>query len=542
MRQFLPFIVLVCLLSCRENRHVAAIFDRAESSMSTAPDSALALMQGIDGQFLSMRSLRARHALLLTIAQDKCYIDVKDDSIIKIAYDYYKHHGSKKDCLLAIYYLGVIRQNSKDNINAALAFREAEPLAEDLEDFRQLSLIEQHLSRIFAFNNDHIRALEYAEKAVRAAELSGESLMADYCRSDIATQLLSEYRYEEAESVLQQILDSNDEDSELFSYAAKRMAQCLLFQNNPDIVNAKYYYFDVQKKNKTPLNSHDYGILALICEKESNTKRADEYLQIARTMIRSSADSAFFYNDCRNVYDERGDWEKAHKAKTESVKIQDRITIDMLGQSLSHSMEKYFETQWEVEEEHSRSRLYLFLFIGSVVFVSFAVLLLFIRKRNQRIMEDMARIQDVSSDLVDTLIADKVRSLQHLSETFFSWEDDAIVKRENKKGKQSKDEIISSFRTQLNQLRNDHSIITTLEQSLDLTDNGIMKKAREHLKNEKEIDYSVLILLFSGFSIKSISYLLRMSEASLRMRKTRFRQQFDSMSEPLRSLFLVKMG
>ncbi|MBO6082328.1 MAG: hypothetical protein J6P46_04810 [Bacteroidales bacterium] len=156
-------------------------------------------------------------------------------------------------------------------------------------------------------------------------------------------------------------------------------------------------------------------------------------------------------------------------------------------------------------------------------------------------MDDMASIQDISSDLVDTLIADKVRSLQHLSESFFSWEDNAIVKRENKQGKQSKDELISSFRTQLNQLRNDHSIISTLEQSLDLTDDGIMKKARQHLKNEKEIDFSVLTLLFSGFSIKSISFLLRMSESSLRMRKTRFKQQFETMSEPLRSLFLDKM-
>ena len=157
-------------------------------------------------------------------------------------------------------------------------------------------------------------------------------------------------------------------------------------------------------------------------------------------------------------------------------------------------------------------------------------------------MDDMVRTQDVSSDLVDTLIADKIKSLQQLSESYFSWDENAIVKREHKEGKQSKDEIISSFRTQLGDLRNDHSFITALEQSLDLANNGIMEKARRHLKNEKEIDFSVLTLLFSGFSIKSISYLLRMSEASLRMRKTRFKQQFEIMPEPLRSLFLDKIG
>ena len=132
--------------------------------------------------------------------------------------------------------------------------------------------------------------------------------------------------------------------------------------------------------------------------------------------------------------------------------------------------------------------------------------------------------------------------IQAKGKSYFSWDENAIVKREHKEGKQSKDEIISSFRTQLGDLRNDHSFITALEQSLDLANNGIMEKARRHLKNEKEIDFSVLTLLLSGFSIKSISYLLRMSEASLRMRKTRFKQQFEIMPEPLRSLFLDKIG
>ena len=542
MNRCFSLLSILLIVSCSGNRQFRAILNQAESCMSASPDSSLALVNGIDGESLPTRRLRARHALLKTMAQDKCYIDVAEDSTIQVAYDYYRNHGEKRDRLLATYYLGVIRQNANDYIPAALAFREAEPMAEDVEDYRQLSLIAQHLSRIFALNYDHVRALEYAEKALDAAEMAGESLMADYCRFDVAAQLFSAYRYEEAELVLKQILDSNDEHSELYSFAARKMAQCLLYRKTPDVVNAKNYYLIAEKKSKAPFNSHDYGVLALISEKESESNKADGYLQNAKNMLLSSADSAVFYNDCRNVYDEREDWEKAHRAKTESVKIQDRITIDMLGQSLTHSMEDYYEMKWKIEEERFHTRLYLFLLIVTLVFVLSILLLSLSRKRNQQIMDDMVRTQDVSSDLVDTLIADKIKSLQRLSESYFSWDENAIVKREHKEGKQSKDEIISSFRTQLGDLRNDHSFITALEQSLDLANNGIMEKARRHLKNEKEIDFSVLTLLFSGFSIKSISYLLRMSEASLRMRKTRFKQQFEIMPEPLRSLFLDKIG
>lgn len=541
MQRYIFILYLFLMVSCSGYRQYRTNLDLAESYMSTAPDSALAYVCKIEGESLPTRSLRARHALLLTMAQDKCYIDVLEDSTICVAYGYYQRHGNMKYRLLSTYYLGVIRQNAKEYLPAVIAFREAEPLAEVLNDYRQLSLIEQHLSSIFAMNYDHVRALEYAENALDAAEKAGERLMADYCRYDIAFELLSELRYEEAEPYLAQILGSNDENSALYSSASKKMAKVHIFGKNPDYVKAKQCFTEVEKKGGSFFNPSDYGLLALISQEENDPDKADSYLHMAESMLRSSTDSVVFYNDCRNVYDLRGDWEKAHWAKTESSKISDRIIIETLEQSVTHAIENHYEREWEIERERSRSRLYLIVLLGTVLLIALLSMYFFLRKKNQRTMDDLARVQDVSSDLLDTLIADKIKSLQRLSESYFSWDDNAIAKREHKEGKQSKDEIITTFRTQLGELRKDHSFITALEQSLNLSDNGIMEKARQLLSNEKELDFSVLTLLFSGFSIKSISYLLRMSEASLRMRKTRFKQQFELMPEPNRSLFLEKL-
>jgi len=540
-------LILLCLLalplvSCVRERALTREMDRVETYVNEQPDSALALIREMDGQSLPTRGLQARHALLLTMAQDKCYIDVAEDSTILVAFNYFRNHGNKRERLLSTYYLGVIEQNAGKTIDAALAFRDAEPMAQELEDYRQLCLIQRHLSHIFESNYDYVRALDYAEKALEAAEKAGERLMADYCRYDKAVALLSQFRYEEAESNLAQIINSNDEGSVLYTRASKRMAQVHIFGKNPDYVKAKQCFTEAAKRKGTSFNCSDYGLLALISEEEKDSDKADSYLQIAENMIRSSADSAIFYNDCRNVYDKRGDWEKAYWAKTESSKILDRIIMKTLRQSVTHAIENHYVSEWEIERERSRSRLYLIILLGTVLLIAFLSMLIFLRKKNQRIMDEMARVQDVSTDLVDTLIADKIKSLQRLSESYFSWDENAIVKRENKEGKQSKEDIITSFRTQLGELRNDHSFIAALEQSLNLSDNGIMEKARQLLSNEKELDFSVLTLLFSGFSIKSISYLLRMSEASLRMRKTRFKQQFESMPEPERSLFLAKLG
>lgn len=541
MRYFLSLAFLVCLFSCTENRNVRTIFDQAESIMSTAPDSALALIRSIDGQSLSTKGLRARHALLLIMAQDKCYIDVREDSTITVAYDYYRHHGDMKDRLLATYYLGVILQNANEYVDAALAFREAEPLAERLKDYRQLSLVEQHLSHIFAQNYDHVRALKYSEKALYAAERAGEQLMAGYCRLDIANQMIREYRYEDAGNVLLSILQSVKSDHPLYSLAARSMAHVLMFQRQPDPLVAKQYYQTINTAKTISLNSHDFGVLALISESENESRQADRYLEIAESLLRTPADSATFFNDSRNVYNVRKDWEKAHEAKTESVIIQDRITIQLLGQSISHAMENHYEDNWMIEKERSRSRLYLFIMIGTVLLLASLATFLYYRKRNQQVLDDMVCVQEISSELVDTLVADKIDSLHQLSVMFFSWDDVAVIKSEKIKGKMTKDELIASFRAQLSELRKDHSFISAIERSLNMSENGIMEKARQSLNNEKELDYSVLTLLFSGFSIKSIGYLLRMSEASLRMRKSRFKKQFELMSEPSRSVFLEKL-
>lgn len=558
MKELVCFLCLLFIMSCSENQQAQTGIDLAEFYISSAPDSALAIIQGIDGPSLPTRSLRARHALLQTMAQDKCYIDVAEDSTIYVAYDYYQHHGGKSDRLLATYYLGVIRQNAEEYIEAALAFREAEPLAEKLKNYRQLSLIDQHLSSIFALNYDHVRALEYAEKALDAAEIAEEGLMADYCRLDIANQLIAEKEYSQAEDLLRGLLERGDKNNGLYARASLALARTLIYQPGPDFQSAKERLEEIQRIRKPELlgtNLLYLMSLAMVYENEGNKERSDQCVEQATSLLDTPVDSAVFYDSQRYILALRKDWSQAYNSLYKAVSVQDEIVSGLLDQSVTHSMEQYFADKWKIERFRNRSRLYLFGFIGTILLGIIAGLVILLRKKNKKLLEDMAMIQEVGDDLdrlrkehsasyelVEQFITDKVNALQQLSESYFSWEDDAVKQRETKKGRMTQDEIIRQFRMQLGELRRDQSFIPALEQSLNYTDDGIMDKARQLFNKEKELDYSVLTLLFSGFSIKSISYLLRMSEASLRMRKTRFKQQIEILQEPYRSLFLAKLS
>ena len=552
-REIILILTIISLFSC--GRKYTHVMDIAETQMMQAPDSAFALMKSIVAEDLPTHGLRARYALLLTMAKNKCYQDISEDTTIRMSYEWYQRHGNKRYKMLSSYYLGFVEQNRGNNIEAVLAFREAEPMAEELEDYRQLSLVEQHLSAIFATNYDHVRALEYAEKSLEAANKAGEKIMADWCKLDVATQLINELKLNEAHPLLKEILNNHSsERTGLFSSAALKMAKVMIYSNPRQVDSARWYIQQVIDAKTISLDSRDYGLLALLSEVEGKHSEADDYLYKAEQFLKTPLDSVVYYNDWRNLYDSRGEWKQAFESKNKSVVIQDQITLAKLEQSLSHAMEIYYKDKIEINHRRFQSRLYLVLIIGLIMTVITIALYLLVRMQRSKLLEEMAQTQAVGEELkrleydnkqsyrlVEDLIYDKVSSLQLISESYFSWDDSSVKRREEKTGRLMKDEMISAFRKQLGELRNERSLIPALEQSLNMTDDGIMKRVRMRLKKEKELDFSVLILLFSGFSIKSISYLLRMSEASLRMRKSRYKHFFESLPSPDRELFLSKI-
>lgn len=382
--------------------------------------------------------------------------------------------------------------------------------------------------------------------------------MADYCRLDLAKQLLSKGDYSKAEVILRELIETKSNNKDLVFSALLTLARVLIYKPNPEMKEAHELLLmmqDLKSAETLSKNLMYMTKLAVVLEQEGETVRSNDYLSQSSLLLESPIDSVVYFNSQSGILANRGEWEEAYNSLSIAYKTQDQIVTRLLGQSVTHAMENYYQKSWEIEKLRSRSRMISIGAVGALFFIMIVWLALLLKKKNQQLMEDMATIQEVSDDMnrlrtgnseiaviVNQLIADKIRSLQQLSESYFSWDDVAIKKREEKKGKLFKDEAIASFRMQLSELRNDHTFIASLEQSLNLTDDGIMEKARQCLKNEKELDYSVLTLLFSGFSIKSISYLLRMSEASLRMRKTRFKQQFESLPEPARGIFLKKLG
>ena len=97
------FMMLSVLVSCYQShkRELDLAYTLAESK----PDSALAFLNHINQGKLSDEDM-AKYALTYYMAQDKSGLDVDNDSLIRIAYDWYGEHQDDSLYASSLYYMG----------------------------------------------------------------------------------------------------------------------------------------------------------------------------------------------------------------------------------------------------------------------------------------------------------------------------------------------------------------------------------------------------------------------------------------------------
>lgn len=135
--------------------------------MSEYPDSALHLIRTIDKGKIRREKTRARYALRYSQALDKNVIDVADDSLMRVAVDYYLANGPVIEKGLALYYLGRVYENAHNEDQAIDMFVQAEVfLSEGKEkDPYSYALVCHALAIRFSMQQGYSEALEYYRKA-----------------------------------------------------------------------------------------------------------------------------------------------------------------------------------------------------------------------------------------------------------------------------------------------------------------------------------------------------------------------------------------
>ena len=162
-------LLLACTACYRSTRHVTEHLSQAEELIWTAPDSALHLLESISASRHLTGKEQADYALLLSLAQYRCYIPVSSDSLINLAIEYYKDKNDADKKGAAFYVKGcILEEYSKDIPNALLAYKEAETCIPDMDDKQYVARIYSSLGYVNKKSFHFEPAKEYYQKAVQA--------------------------------------------------------------------------------------------------------------------------------------------------------------------------------------------------------------------------------------------------------------------------------------------------------------------------------------------------------------------------------------
>ena len=141
---FLLFVIV--LSSCNDSRKLETI-RQAEMLMQEQPDSALRMLQTINRHSLRGKTL-ARYALIYSIAQDKSGLDVTNDSLLRIAHEYYSQHPDDSLYARSQYYMGKYLHLTAQKDSAYACLLRSKNTSEEDNDYYTAYLATDRMRRI----------------------------------------------------------------------------------------------------------------------------------------------------------------------------------------------------------------------------------------------------------------------------------------------------------------------------------------------------------------------------------------------------------
>ena len=177
---YMAAFVLLTVVGCGQSYPPS--LQAADSLMNDRPDSALALLDGMEADMASAaKSVRMRYQLLRHKAMNKADIPFTSDSLMLDVVDYYDSHGTANDRMLAYYLLGRIYADTGEAPQAIGCYQSAIDAADTASvecDYWRLAVVYGQMANLLYHQNlyrDDIKCLNYA---ARYSYMAGDTLTA----------------------------------------------------------------------------------------------------------------------------------------------------------------------------------------------------------------------------------------------------------------------------------------------------------------------------------------------------------------------------
>lgn len=452
MKKSLTLLFLAAMtVACGVPRHIKQQLDHAEAVMIDHPDSALKILNSMDRRVLATPEKKARHALLLSQALDKNYIDVDNDSLIGQAVHYYSRRGNDVERAKAHYYYAVVKGNAAESGTAIKALLTAREHVVKTNDDRMKALIYTYLGNLyyeqFCFSD---AAAAYSE-AVDAFKNTGQTFYQLYAmrRKGVSLSLID--KKPEALTCLSEAKEiatqTNDVSSLLEIMASLGGVQVL--SDSITLPSYKYDLFKLYEKytdGKIPVKHYPTIGYTYFLEKNLDSARWYYHNYYSQCPEITNFNVGIFAVMSK-IEDMANNHKKALKYKQLYIQYSDSLNAIFQNNLLQYYEQRY--TTENLEKEYTtlqlvhRYEIVSFALIAAIILIGCSILIRShkraLRKKNRKIAEykryieegnehyakladqyaeikKNIHVQDERSQTLFALLGNRIKSLQQLLE------------------------------------------------------------------------------------------------------------------------------
>ena len=537
MKRTLYFLFVFVLLSVSCQKELIRDLNRIEDIIDSAPDSALFLLESIpEGRIITTED-KAMYSLLLSMALDKSYIDLQNDSIIIKAVNYYSARDISYHRMKSWYYEGVVLYNQGSYSSSIVALEKAERDALLLKDRYYLGLINSKKASIFNTWSNLSSAIDCQKKAIYYFRKAGKKEHVDYAILALGIALYNDKQYNQASAYITN-LKNHTSNPLLINLCNLRLAS-ISAETEEQPANA------IELFKSIPISLftlYDYGLYSLSWERAGILDSASVWMDRGYKYAKDEADSASLDYMFSGIEVNRGNYVKAYSLVKHATDFQDTHTKSILQESLNTALKDYYQGELTLKEERAareRDKKIWTGFLGCLVAIALSLFFIYRLKRKEQLLKQQITLyaavknenQDIKQEntrLIGSLFSSRLHNLDVLSKEYFT------------AGEKEKKEIVfNAFKRFLEEFRSDDNAFSALEHDLDLYADGIMRKLVEQVPRINKDKRKIIALFFAGLPYETIQLITKsVSIDSLRMQRSRFRREIKDANAPDAELFL----
>lgn len=542
---------LFALSYWEDQRRIEPALQRAEACSEESPEEFRAMLDSLSPRFWWYPERRARYALLYSKALDKTLVDLKSDSLIITAVNYYAATDHPRYRMLAFYYAGRVAQNSQHTARAYAYFSFADSLAVTLGEHHIGGLSARALAEICNQSNRFTEELFYTRQAVERFTAAGSEIHADWARYDLAHAQANSRLYHEAIENYDHFAQSSARRGDTLALSHCLTDKAASHLALGDSKSAKELLERAQQRYHHPASTKWLADYAYACALTGDLGRASRYIAQAEERVKNPDQRMRVLGRKSQIEALRGAYKSAYDLQEQLNQAIDSTIRITLEESIAGEHRDYYKKEsrklsLQLEtQRRNMTRTILLLALFSLIAVGWLTRQSRQRKAQiedylERIREYMGQIENFREQLqdkeasmagIDQQLNLHLGTINRMAETYYTHRESP---REQKK-------IYNSILNNLQEFASVEHTQQHLEPLIDRAHNNIIQRMRAQLPSLSDSELQLACFLIIGFSSMTISLFQQTPIENVYRRVYRLREKVKKSEAADREEICVKL-